>query len=699
MKNKTKRILISFISVLLACVMFFTTACSCAPNDVGNNPPTSSDSSVLDGDDNNTSVKPSNPDDTDLEDYELNEAENFVYSLIYSDLKKQYDTFTGYVSLQSNARSTETVEVYGISYVDYEEGYIDESGKTYFSAGFISFPGEPVINQSNIDSGLEIVSLEEEYDELFSYVYTYTTEDVHMHCVIDNKYVKYDVVDGVIQYEEEPYVKGMDVDFTRGNIYSYDIEDYIYIVEEQDYVPVSGVSLLGEADYRDIMDEVNRILQTQEANLTYAEIESYVSQSQDALYSYLLGLQEETFMGIPTADLVSIVRDLDPMQHLQIGVDANGSTTIDIIEVTKLPSLWEKIATSLVCAFGTVGGFVCSAIGCPVIGGALIGASMEAFAQVVINNTPVSDIQWAQVAVAAVSGAIAGGVSGAINGIATKGVGQVIMKEVADTFCDSVIGGGEFFVNSLIAGYSFEEACKNFGYGVIAGAVISGGIKIGSAAIKGGAKLIKKATTSTVSDVGGKQLTKLGNEAAEDSISELQEKAMQKSAKNGAEDALTRSGDDIVNDPKFASNIRKETGWASNIISNIDNMDQYSILKNADLIEVQINGKKCLIKNNIDWDFVDEDGISNKSRVSRGLAPLDSKTGKPIELHHLGQKADSPLVELTVEEHRTGYYKDGQKNQSLWHDNTIESEVHGEGNSWYQERKAHWKSRAEDIKE
>lgn len=548
MKNKIKKFLVSFTCVLLACVMVFMTACSSVPQNEGNNPPSSSDSSVSGGGnnedsgsnngDNNTPVKPSNPDDAVFEDYELNEAENFVYSLIYSDLTKQYDTFTGYVTLQSNARSAESVEVYGISYVDYEEGYIDESGKTYFSAGFISFPGEPVINQANIDAGLEIVSLEEEYDELFSYVYTYTTEDVHMHCVIDNKYVKYDVVDGVIQYEEEPYVEGMDVDFTRGNIYSYDIEDYVYIVEEQDYVPVSGVSLLGEADYQDIMDEVNRILQTQEANLTYAEIESYVSQSQDALYSYLLGLQEETFMGIPTAELVDIVRDLDPMQHLQIGVDANGTTTIEIIEVTKLPSLWEKIATSLVCAFGIVGGFVCSAVGCPVIGGALIGASMEAFSQVVINNTPVSDIQWAQVAVAAVSGAIAGGVSGAINGIATKGVGQLIMKEVADTLCDSVIGGGEFFINSLIAGCSFEDACKNFGYGVIAGAVISGGIKVGSAAIKGGAKLIKKAAASTISDVGGKQLTKLGNEAVEDGLSELQEKTIQKSAQKGAKEVV-----------------------------------------------------------------------------------------------------------------------------------------------------------------
>ena len=97
-------------------------------------------------------------------------------------------------------------------------------------------------------------------------------------------------------------------------------------------------------------------------------------------------------------------------------------------------------------------------------------------------------------------------------------------------------------------------------------------------------------------------------------------------------------------------------------------------------------------------DYKDEDGISNGDRIARGLAPLDSKTGKPIELHHLGQKPDSPLVELTEEEHRTGEYEDGKKNQSLWHDNTIESEVHGEDSNWDQIRKAHWKIRAETSK-
>lgn len=143
--------------------------------------------------------------------------------------------------------------------------------------------------------------------------------------------------------------------------------------------------------------------------------------------------------------------------------------------------------------------------------------------------------------------------------------------------------------------------------------------------------------------------------------------------------------------------IKEETGWSDEIIDNIKNMKQYEVLKNARLKEVEINGRKCLIKENIDLDYTDEDGVSNRDRMARGLAPLDSKTGKPIELHHLGQKADSPLVELTEEEHRTGEYEDGKKNQSLWHDNTVETEVHGEGNNWDQERKAYWKERANQL--
>ena len=81
--------------------------------------------------------------------------------------------------------------------------------------------------------------------------------------------------------------------------------------------------------------------------------------------------------------------------------------------------------------------------------------------------------------------------------------------------------------------------------------------------------------------------------------------------------------------------IKEETGWSDEIIENIKNMKQYEILKNAGLIEVEINGRKCLIKENIDLDYTDEDGVSNRDRIARGLAPLDSKTGKQIGRAHV----------------------------------------------------------------
>lgn len=140
--------------------------------------------------------------------------------------------------------------------------------------------------------------------------------------------------------------------------------------------------------------------------------------------------------------------------------------------------------------------------------------------------------------------------------------------------------------------------------------------------------------------------------------------------------------------------IQAETGWDTEIVENIQNMEQYEALKEAGLVEAEIDGEKCLVKEHIDLEYTDEDGVTNRERMERGLPPLDSETGKPIELHHLGQKEGSPLVELTEEEHRTGDYEDGKKNQSLWHDNTMETEVHGEGNSWTQERKEHWQGRA-----
>ena len=57
---------------------------------------------------------PSIPEEDLFEEYELDDAEGFVYSLLYSDLQQQYDTFAGYISLSDSSEE----DVYGIAYTD-----------------------------------------------------------------------------------------------------------------------------------------------------------------------------------------------------------------------------------------------------------------------------------------------------------------------------------------------------------------------------------------------------------------------------------------------------------------------------------------------------------------------------------------------------------------------------------------------------
>lgn len=129
--------------------------------------------------------------------------------------------------------------------------------------------------------------------------------------------------------------------------------------------------------------------------------------------------------------------------------------------------------------------------------------------------------------------------------------------------------------------------------------------------------------------------------------------------------------------------IKEETGWSDEIIDAIGSWQEYEIYKNVGLVEAEIGGKKCLIRNDIDWNQKDAFGRTNKERAEQGLSPLN-KDGKPIELHHIGQHADSPLAELTQEEHR------GKGNDSILHNKNIESEI--DRTAFANERSQHWQA-------
>lgn len=134
--------------------------------------------------------------------------------------------------------------------------------------------------------------------------------------------------------------------------------------------------------------------------------------------------------------------------------------------------------------------------------------------------------------------------------------------------------------------------------------------------------------------------------------------------------------------------IKKETSWSDEVTDNMNSMDEYRIYKDAGLEEKEIDGRKCLVNPNIDMEQKDSFGRTNKERMEQGLAPLDKK-GNPMELHHIGQHNDSPLAELTQEQHR------GKENYSVLHDTKKESEI--DRASFNDERANHWKERAENV--
>lgn len=95
--------------------------------------------------------------------------------------------------------------------------------------------------------------------------------------------------------------------------------------------------------------------------------------------------------------------------------------------------------------------------------------------------------------------------------------------------------------------------------------------------------------------------------------------------------------------------VKRATGWSNEIVDYLDSMEEYQIYKNAGLSEFEIGGETCLIRE-INFAQMDPWGCRNMERVLAGLAPID-QSGYPIELHHIGKRGDSPLAELTHEEH------------------------------------------------
>ena len=104
---------------------------------------------------------------------------------------------------------------------------------------------------------------------------------------------------------------------------------------------------------------------------------------------------------------------------------------------------------------------------------------------------------------------------------------------------------------------------------------------------------------------------------------------------------------------------------------------------------VVVNGKTVTMDNSIfDPNFVDRQGRTNIQRMEQGLAPIGTD-GKSINIHHIDQTNNGPVMEIMATEH--------QQNYSKLHTNIGQapSQINrSEFNSW---RRGYWEWRSHNL--
>ena len=413
---------------------------------------------------------------SDWEDY-VCDMETFTYGLISTQLKFNYNVFPACVDLSDGTT------VYGIGYTDFEDCYTNEDESyTYCMAGLIPFVNELDIPEEDFNSGLELYNLDFESDNS-SFILGYLSDPFDNHCVVYGQYLKYGVDDSNhIYYEYEDYSKDI-CDESLGSLYSYDEKKYLLDTNVGNYQFIDGVSLASEIDYVALEDEINYYLENQDINFASVDIDSCAYVSQEAVISYFLSLQQETFMGYEVQNLIKLAEELDPKECYQITSD--GLLVLDIADAadegeSTLVKWLVGTGCVIVAAIGIVGAVV--SIECPVLSaafGALTGVAIEVFMEVVIESRSIENINWMKVATAAVTGAVSGF------------LGPYIMASmsgatyfIVDSALDGVLGAIEQAVMTWVEGGDADAILQSLGMGFVLGFGISAGFK-GAATVVG----------------------------------------------------------------------------------------------------------------------------------------------------------------------------------------------------------------------
>ncbi len=395
-------------------------------------------------------------------------TEVFVRQQIFRQYALLYDTFNAAIVLDDGS------EITGIGFTDYSAYYeTDDESVGYFPAGFIADYGYQL--PPTEDGKAFVIENLDFTDERYQFVYDCETVPFIEHCVKDGQYLKYGVSEqGTITYEASAYERGV-CDESLGALFSYDTGKFLFDPDMGDYVYITGNTLFEFIDYDVIEDQVNQIIADQNKRLSKQEIISSVHIAQEAIVSYLLSMQQETFLGYNVAELVNYASQLDPMECVRITPE--GMVVIKMTgDIPGGPDELTKWLVGIGCGIVVIASTALN-IFVPAarpLCGAITGAAIDVFMQVVIENKTLENVQWEKVAIAAVSGATMAWLcplaASGITDIVTKAGGKVLGKLAGYgvmTISNGFVSGLTGYINATIDGRDGWEAFKQ---GLIIGA-------------------------------------------------------------------------------------------------------------------------------------------------------------------------------------------------------------------------------------
>ncbi|MCB7288412.1 HNH/ENDO VII family nuclease [Mediterraneibacter faecis] len=277
-------------------------------------------------------------------------------------------------------------------------------------------------------------------------------------------------------------------------------------------------------------------------------------------------------------------------------------------------------------------------------------------------------VDWKKVGIAVVATGAAIGVGVLTGGVGIAAVGALGLTEgtlgaaIVGGAVTGAIGGATYSgVSSGLSGNSLKQVAKDTLTGGLMGALTGGamgGLAYGADKAIGTVKNVIKGSSSSTTSPG--HITEMAKK-------DLTERDFQKGQLLSKNKPSESASNKIFTSTEYKGTVK---------VNN----------------EVRDVSRKVYQRNDIDINFVDENGLTNLERMQAGKAPY-GPDGKKIQLHHVLQEEPGPMAEVTETTHQN-YYKTLHglkgKGESFRNDPVLEKQY----NNF---RRQYWKWRAEQI--